>query len=177
MVQQTVDDKAFQRGLDAEIASKGIAKVLFATRCAAGLSQTDVAKRLGWTRSKVSRLERTPTDSIRLGDVAAYACAIHNKASISLTLTLGEGRAVDSIKMHALQIKKNLDELVVLAKKDEQLAEGVEKFFVEAIWNIGRLFEQSAAKLPSPSEGEEAIQVRTPVLLPEPDEAATAGSV
>lgn len=62
--------------LESQIQRRQIVKKLMALRAKAGLSQQDVARKLNWTSSKVSRLEAGCDDDLRLGDLRDYLGAL-----------------------------------------------------------------------------------------------------
>jgi len=45
-------------------------------RCSAGLTQAEVARRMGVSQSTVSRLQATPQADLRLGEVAGFLRAV-----------------------------------------------------------------------------------------------------
>src|SRR5262249_37177748 len=55
---------------------------------------------------------------------------------------------VDEVKMYAFVIKRLLDCLVCLAGNDRTMVRGVERFLMEAQFNLGRFVEGAAANLP-----------------------------
>jgi hypothetical protein len=65
---------------------------------------------------------------------------------------------VESIKHHAFQIKKHLDQLASLAHKDVGISKGVEKSFGETLFNMPQIIADSARKLPT-LESEEDLFV------------------
>jgi transcriptional regulator with XRE-family HTH domain len=145
MVRRLSEDTDFVEAFEREVADKTLAKCLFAMRCAKGLTQKEMAARLGCTQGRVSKLENARVDAIRVSDLVAYAQALGLTMSISFHK---EVTAAESVKYHAFQIKNLLDHLAELAHRDDEIFEGVKGFYAEYLVNILRLFEQSADKLP-----------------------------
>ena len=81
-------DERFVEDLAAHVEAGRLVRGLFAARCAAGLSQADVAERMGCTQSRVSKLEAAADDDLSLGDLRSYAKAL----GLALTVTLGSTR-------------------------------------------------------------------------------------
>ena len=128
MVKHLAEDKEFSKEFERELADKALAKTLFALRCSEGLTQSEMASRLGCTQGRVSKIECSDTESIKVGDLVAYA------RELGLCLTIGfheEMTAVECVKFHAFEIKKHLDHLAELAHRDDDIFEGVKAFYLE----------------------------------------------
>ncbi len=145
------------RSIGKRIQSRRLVKKLIVARTQAKISQAELAKKLGCSQSRISKIENGTDDQLRMTDLRAYACAL----GTGMLLSIGEPRqnAVESIKHHAFQIKHHLDELAALAKKDEQISGGVENFFGETLFNMLQIIEDSAKKLPASAEKEEDIHI------------------
>lgn len=76
LVASLSDDNEFISRFKQEVADRSISKDLFAMRCAEGLTQEKMAERLQCSRSKISKLEVSKNDSLRLADLIAYADAL-----------------------------------------------------------------------------------------------------
>lgn len=145
MAKHLTKDQKFQQELEKDIVGKDVAKTLFALRCREGITQAEMASRLGCTQSRISKLENSGLDGIKVSDLAAYAKALDLQASI----TFHKGMtAVQSVKFHALEIKKYLDHLAELAHRDDAIFEGVKSFYNVYLVNILSLFKKSADRLP-----------------------------
>src|SRR5437763_16820059 len=84
MVHETSDDESFADAFEKRLHSRRILKELMIHRVSHGLSQTDIAARLGCTQSRISKLESTTDTDIRLGDLAKYADAVGLRVKIIL---------------------------------------------------------------------------------------------
>lgn len=146
---------AVTQSVSRRIQSRRLVKKLILARNEAGLSQTALAKKLKCSQSRISKIENGTDDQIRMADLRAYASALQT----GMLLSLGEPKqnAVESIKHHAMQIKHHLDQLAALARKDEQISSGVQDFFGETLFNMLKIIEDSAQKLPPVEEPEDNI--------------------
>ena len=165
LVRDLTDDEVFLENLEEGISRKAVAKKLFSMRCADGVTQKEMAERLGCTQSKISKIENADSGSIKLGDLIAYAHAL----DLQLSIAFHEGRtAVECVKFHAFQIKKHLDYLAKLADRDDKILEGVSDFYAETLYNFLRLFEKSVSQLPMPEQtGKSVLEICAPAELGE----------
>ena len=72
MARHVARDKAFSDKLQKRIAERKVVKQLVALRSAKGLSQADIAKAMGCTQSRISKLESGVDNDLRLGDLENY---------------------------------------------------------------------------------------------------------
>jgi transcriptional regulator with XRE-family HTH domain len=75
MVRETCDG-AFADEFDRRLRARTIVKELMVLRARRGLSQADVAEKMGCTQSRISKLESSEDSSLTLGDLARYASAV-----------------------------------------------------------------------------------------------------
>ncbi len=115
MIQGVSSDREFQKKATELIKERSLSRVPFALRNTGGVTQNDMAKKLGCTQSKISKLETASIDSIRVSDLVDYAKALDLNISISFH---SKRNIVQNIKYHALQIRMHLDRLVGLAYKE-----------------------------------------------------------
>lgn len=143
-------DASFQARLEDELAKKHLAKTLFAMRCAGGITQEEMAKRLGCSQSKISKIEHSDDADLQFGDLIACAKALDVQMSIAFHKHMN---SVEGVQYHALRMKEHLDRLAALASRDDQILESVARFFNETLFNFLNLFSQSAAKLQESKRG------------------------
>jgi transcriptional regulator with XRE-family HTH domain len=152
LVRETSDDPSFTALFEETLQARRIIKDLMVQRATQHLSQGDIAERMGCTQSRISKLESTSDDNLRLGDLALYADALGLRMSIILEPK--ELTSVSRIKRFAFQIKYELDKLAALAATDHSIAKGVSDFFGEAFFNLVRMLQDSTKKLPCrPEDG------------------------
>lgn len=146
MVSETSEDPSFTALFEERLQGRRIIKDLMVQRATQHLSQEDIAEKMGCTQSRISKLESTTDANLRLGDLARYADALGLR--ISIVLDSKESTPVNRIKNFAFQIKHELHKLANLAATDRAIAEGVSRFFGEAMFNFVRILQDSAKKLP-----------------------------
>jgi len=146
LVHDMAPDAEFRAAFDARVARRKLVKQLLAMRAVRGLSQQDIAQKLDCTQSRISKLENTSDDDMRIGDLRAYAEAVG--CELAMCPIPRDMKPVDKVKCHAFAIKAHMDELARLARSDEKIAEGVGGFFFELCVNFFRLLGDSAKLLP-----------------------------
>jgi transcriptional regulator with XRE-family HTH domain len=155
------DEPEFVAGLEARLYERQFVKSLAIARARAGLTQKELAAKLGCTQSKISKLESGVDADLRFGDIAAYLEAVEHEAKIFVIP--GNGTLADEVKMHAFRIKHILDELVRLAANDGAIAKGVGAFIEEAAFNLVKLTMMAKENLPQhPANPGKSIRVETP---------------
>lgn len=153
MMNDLVGDDEVRESIEQRIGSRQIIKNLLALRAAQDRSQKDIAKHLGCTQSRVSKLESGVDDDLRLGDFHAYLAAL----GLDLTLVVTDARedsVVRQVKFHAFRIKNLLNQLADLAKDDETIIDGVTKFFGESAFNLMKILAGRVKKLPRNGNGQ-----------------------
>ena len=123
-----------------------LVKHLVYLRNRSNLTQAQLAKKIGCTQSRISKIENSDDENLSIGDLKAYLFAL--KADLRLNILTTQLKATSEIKYHALQIKKHLDELAELANKDDGICEGIEDFFIEAGYNLTKFIQRGISKLP-----------------------------
>jgi transcriptional regulator with XRE-family HTH domain len=151
MVQGLSEDRAFADEFAKRLSGRQLIKALTVLRTSVGLSQQDLAAKLGCTQSKVSKMERSADAELRFGDLLAYAGAVGYEMRLFL---VPEGQPlVGQVKMHAFAIKRLLDRLVTLAENDTAVTKGVTGFLEEAAFNLVRIVAKAAVALPPIPKG------------------------
>jgi DNA-binding Xre family transcriptional regulator len=113
------------------------------------LSQRDLAKRIGWSHSKLHRFESSPDANLRWGDIVEYCKAL----DFDLTITFADHDipAATNIKHHVLAIKKQLDTLVAIASSqndDPTIVNKIHQFYGEVLLNFLTNFTDNHQRLP-----------------------------
>ena len=125
VVKNLSDDKGFHEDFKNQAFDKMLSKTLFAMRCSKGVTQAEMAEKMDCTQSRVSKLEHSGLDTIKVSDLVSYAGALDLKMSIAFHEDM---TSVESVKFHAFEIKKHLDHLADLAHRDDGIFEGVKEF-------------------------------------------------
>jgi len=164
MVSELSKDKKFKKETVETIKKRGLAKFLFFLRCDQKLTQKELAKKIGCSQGRVSKVESSQDEDLGVKDLLDYGNAL------SLQLQFGyrdkSPKRTDLIKYHAIKIKQYFDELVKLAEKDEEMIKGLAKFHIEGIFNITGMIAESLAKLKKKlpeTMTKEAIHISAPL--------------
>lgn len=116
------------------------------TRNSYGITQAQIAERLGCRQSRISKLENGYDDDLRLRDIQAYAQAID--ANVVISLEPAANPLVAGVRYHLKTLVGLLRELQELAEYDEQIATGVMKFHHELMMLLAEVIAKSAERLP-----------------------------
>lgn len=76
MVRDLSEDKAQGERTAKKIEERTIINFLMALRAASGLSQSEIAAKMGCTQSKISKLEGGKDEELSIGDFHGYADAL-----------------------------------------------------------------------------------------------------
>ena len=160
MMGDLTEDPAFADDLRTHLARRALITELCAQRAARGLTQKDVADKLGCTQGRISRVESLADGELSMAILVKYADAIGLRVEITL---MSKGTTLASqVKHHAFCIKRLTDRLAKLGSKDERIADGVGDFLKEAAYNLVRLIQSSAKLLPpQPDEASPALTIET----------------
>jgi transcriptional regulator with XRE-family HTH domain len=145
MVHAVSEDKSFADAFDKRITERQVIKLLISLRALADKSQGDIAKTMGCSQSRISKLESAKDGDLRLEDFHAYLIALGY--DMKIVIAKREQTAFDEVKYHALSIKRLLDHFAQLAGDDETMAHGVLKAIGETWYNVAKMLEDSVRKL------------------------------
>ena len=121
MVRDTVPDETFHDELEGYLADNNVSRALSTLRCTQKLTQSELAQRAGCTQSKISRIENSRNDRLKLEDLAIYARAFNMQVSIDFAQ---ESSTADAIGRLARQITSGLDEVAERVKQEGAADEG-----------------------------------------------------
>jgi transcriptional regulator with XRE-family HTH domain len=147
------DDDSFAEEVKERLRARELVKRLQIMRIANGTSQSEIAKELGCSQSRVSKLENGFDAELTFGDVEAYARALG--WSVHLQFTKPNETSLDRIKRFAFYIHHELQRMAELANQDQDIAKGVAQTFGEVLFNQVRLLQLAAEKLPVDPKTEE----------------------
>ncbi len=136
-VKQLTTAKKFKKDALKALDNKGIAKFLFTLRCEQNLTQMQLAKKMGCTQSKISKIENSFDSELAINNLFDYGKALNLQLEIGFRNT--DVKIVDLIKYHAFKIEDCLEHLVDLVKDDKDMARGVLQFHLEAFVNVRHL--------------------------------------
>ncbi len=147
MLHETSEDADLVTEVERRISERQLVKHLIAHRVKNDMSQQDVAQSFGCTQSRISKLESSSDDDVRLGDLEAYAQAIG--LQLRLVLAPRNQTVVDEVKYHAFRIKHLLQALVNLTDDDDTIADGISKFVcIETPMNLLKIVVDTAKHIP-----------------------------
>lgn len=97
-----------KKELKEDLQDKTLAHKLYGMRCAAGITQTEMAKLMGCKQGRISKLENAGLNSIKVGDLLAYTKAL----GLNLLIGFRKGdTSKERIKYDILGINKQIDQL------------------------------------------------------------------
>ncbi len=173
MVTDLSDDEAFAAGVEAELNGRALIRQLTAIRCTQGLSQQDMARELGCTQSRVSKMEAGPDADLKFGDIQAYARALG--LAVGVDLRRADMTLVDRIKRDTLTTRDTLQHIAALSCGDSVMVDGLRGFMYEllanASWSVAQVEQRFATyaqaipteKAPTVSYQGDALPVRKAV--------------
>jgi len=132
-------------------------------RHAVGLTQEELAKRMGVTQSAISKLESGRDEDLTIGTVRAYAKATEERIGLSFGKPMNH---VESIRGHALAMRRHLLALSKSANNYEEMEKNIQAFFGEAFFNILLILSECQGEMPNP----DAVEVRIQLLNGNPGE-------
>ncbi len=160
MMGDLTEDPDFADDLGKHLARRVLVAELCAQRAARGLTQKDVAERIGCTQGRISKVESSSDGDLSLSTVVAYADAIGLRVEIALMSK--RTTIVGQVKRHASCIQRLTDRLAQLGSSDKRIADGVGDFLKEAAYNLVLLIKSSAKLLPpQPDAASPALTVET----------------
>mgnify|MGYP000847092497 FL=1 len=122
-----------------------LTEILANLRVAAGLTQEQVAERLGVSQSAISKLESGRDEDLTVGEIRKYAELTGQRIALMFGKPLSH---VEAVKVHALGIRQRLTALAALAHKDEELEPAIQGFFGEAFFNILDILAKCHQQMP-----------------------------
>jgi transcriptional regulator with XRE-family HTH domain len=87
VVRETSERTSFADAVEGRLSRRRIVKDLKVLRATQGLSQKDIAEKLGCTQSRISELESMIDANLRIGDISKYADVLGLELRIILEST------------------------------------------------------------------------------------------
>jgi transcriptional regulator with XRE-family HTH domain len=138
-------DNSHKELVDKQIKERSLSKFLFCLRCGHGLSQKELAEKIGCSQSRISKIEHARDVDLTIQDLVDYGKAL--KLQVEIGYRNPSAKIVDLIKYHAFKIKAYLNELNGLVKDDEALRKSIKTFHLEAFFNIGKIIWDSLSQI------------------------------
>ncbi len=136
----------FVEDFDRYQANRQLVNCLAILRCADGVSQVDLAKRMGCAQSKISKMESSTDADLSFGDVIRFALALNQ--SIQIVFSPSTKNGTDQIRFHLECIKNQLDHLARIAGDGKDISHGVEGFAIQTVQSLVATIESVLDKLP-----------------------------
>ena len=159
-VYELVSNATPVKALDDEVEGypKGcnVSRTLADLRWSRDLTQEELAKRAGCTQSKISRIENSSDDRLKLEDLAIYARAFNMQVSIDFAR---ESSTTDATERLARQIRNSLDEMAEKVEPEVAADECVRESYEAFLFDMLDLFMDNleglrARQNGSPDSGE-----------------------
>src|SRR5262249_24596680 len=126
-----------------EVEGQLVVPLLAGMRVSKGLTQKELAQAIGCSQGRISKLETSRDEDLRLGDLLDYTRALDE----SLWMTIGAPSLAEHIKLHIRGLRQLFEELVGLAGEDRAISEGINGFLDGILVETGRLVESSKKAL------------------------------
>ena len=114
-----------------------VSRALSDLRCSHKLTQEELAERAGCTQSKISRIENSSNDRLKLDDLTMYARAFNMQVSIDFTR---ESSSADATERLARQIRNGLVDVAERARHEGAADEGAKKTYEAFLFSMLELF-------------------------------------
>ncbi|MCY3767200.1 MAG: helix-turn-helix transcriptional regulator [Gemmatimonadetes bacterium] len=159
-VSEMVSGAAQIEALDEEVEGRAgdydVSRALSDLRCSQKLTQEELAERAGCTQSKISRIENSSNDRLKLDDLTMYARAFNMQVSIDFTR---ESSSADATERLARQIRSGLVDVAERARHQGVADEGAKKTYEAFLFSMLELFMDKlkglrARRNGSPESGE-----------------------
>lgn len=137
VIAELCDDNSIVRDVEARMSQTKFVSMLTEARARKGMTQKDIATKIGTSVSKVSRFEASNDDDLRIGDAKDYLNALDLEASIAFFDK--SMPTTNQIKHYIFEIEKLLTHLTSIAKScddDRQIVDGISRFRGEVLYNF-----------------------------------------
>lgn len=132
--------KTEQDKIDSVVENRSLSRCLTVMRVKSGLTQTEMAKKIGISQSNISKLEHSSNDQITITDVAKYVQAL----GYELKLTIGKPKPLTEQIIHTHQHMIDLCQKLERTERDDKnILEGLadfERVAAENMVNLAAMF-------------------------------------
>lgn len=122
--------KSTKESVEKEKQRRSLSNLLTIIRCDHNLTQKQLAKKIGCHQSKISKVESSYDEDIKIDDLLKYAKALNLQLGIGFNRK--KAKIADLIKYHLNKTQQYYEKLVKLAQDDPALDAGVGEF-IEAM--------------------------------------------
>jgi transcriptional regulator with XRE-family HTH domain len=125
-----------------------IGKKLALLRRRAGLSQKEMATRLRTSQASISRLETSPDQKLKLGDLISYMSALHARG---LLLVGGSGGSAEIVDLCCEILRRTMEKLAFSRLEDAELRAMLTEKERQRVERFLTFLSQAARKHVAPS--------------------------
>ena len=143
------DDASRQSSLEERREATRLIRCLVSMRGKAGLSQREMAERMGCSQSRISKIEHGLDFELTIGDMTAYAKATGFGSIISFSD--GINNAAGMIKYHIKQANMLLGRIIELSEKDTCMLKGADNYSMGMLLSFCSLLYEETKKIPNSS--------------------------
>ncbi len=147
-------------------ASTRLSRRLAAIRLKAGLTQQEMAEKLGVTQGCISKWESEQDDLLEVRVLKLYSEVTGERIGLMIGRPMSH---VEAIKGHAFAIRDRLRALAALAYQHDDLECHIQGFFGEAFFNILYILEQAQQEMPK----SDAIELQIETIGADPSRKET----
>lgn len=133
MVSGAAQIEALDKEVEGRAGDDDVSRALSDLRCSQKLTQEELAKRAGCTQSKISRIENSSNDRLKLDDLTMYARAFNMQVSIDFTRVSTSADATDRL---ARQIRSGLDHVTERVRGEGAADEGGRKTYEAFLFSM-----------------------------------------
>ena len=133
----SLTDGTFHDESEGHPADNSVSRALSTLRCSRKLTQEELAKRAGCTQSKISRIENSGNDRLKLDDLTMYARAFNLQVSIDFA---PESSSAGAIPRLARRIRTGLDDVAEKVRYEGAMNEGAKKTYEAFLFEMLELF-------------------------------------
>lgn len=137
------EGQSLKRRYDRESSRRTLARALFNLRNGCGLTQQQVAEKMGMAQSAVSRIEHCANEKMRVEDIQRYVSALGYRVSVGIH----PENITDSVKFHAFEMRRLLLQLTEMCKGDSTMESAAAGFLGEAIFNLVKFVDTAASQI------------------------------
>ena len=137
MVSGAAQIEALDKEEEGRAGDYDVSRALSDLRCSQKLTQEELAKRAGCTQSKISRIENSSNDRLKLDDLTMYARAFNMQVSIDFTRVSSSADATERL---ARQIRNGLDHVIERVRGEGAADEGAKKTYEAFLFEMLNLF-------------------------------------
>jgi len=165
MMKDLNDGSAQAEAIQKDLKRSQISSILFVMRNKQNLTQGQMAEKLGWSQSKVSKMEHQEDTHYSVSEITDYCSALGYNLEIGFSLK--SETWLDKVKRHYTHMHRYLNKISDSAQGDAAIQKGVNQVMIEASGNLLHLVEVCIGKVKKPPKSPTSLIVSRPEV---PDE-------